>query len=141
VFLGVDEQIHRTRSGADLIAQLNSPENWLVCSLIHKFGRSEEASMEDYLEDLRTNLPPDFAPRGELFIFVDEAHRTQSGKLHRAMKEILPEAMLIGFTGTPLLKTDKLTTMETFGPYIHTLHPYLQVRRSRRGWRGPRPGV
>ncbi|GAB4531637.1 MAG: hypothetical protein Kow0063_11200 [Anaerolineae bacterium] len=51
---------------------------------------------------------------------MDEAHRTQSGKLHRAMKAILPNAMLIGFTGTPLLKRDKQTTVETFGPYIHT---------------------
>lgn len=36
------------------------------------------------------------------------------------MKEILPHAMFIGFTGTPLLKTDKRKTIEVFGPYIHT---------------------
>jgi len=120
VFLGVDEEIHRTSSGADLIDQLNSPENWLVCSLIHKFGRSEEGNVDAYIADLRRSLPANFSPKGEIFVFVDEAHRTQSGKLHRAMREILPHAMLIGFTGTPLLKTDKQTTVETFGPYIHT---------------------
>jgi len=38
VFLGVDEKIIRTKSGADLIDQLNSAENWLLCSLIHKFA-------------------------------------------------------------------------------------------------------
>ena len=32
----------------------------------------------------------------------------------------MPEALLIGFTGTPLLKKDKATSLETFGPYIHT---------------------
>ena len=42
---------------------------------------------------------------GELFIFVDECHRTQSGKLHRAMKALLPDAVFIGFTGTPAWKT------------------------------------
>jgi type I restriction enzyme R subunit len=53
-------------------------------------------------------------------VFVDEAHRTQSGKMHRAMKELLPGAMFIGFTGTPLLKGDKKTSIETFGSFIHT---------------------
>jgi type I restriction enzyme R subunit len=51
---------------------------------------------------------------------VDECHRTQSGKLHKAMKALLPEAMFIGFTGTPLLKDDKQTSLEVFGSYIHT---------------------
>jgi type I restriction enzyme R subunit len=51
---------------------------------------------------------------------VDECHRTQSGKLHEAMKALLPGAMLMGFTGTPLLKSDKRRSIETFGPYIHT---------------------
>ena len=51
---------------------------------------------------------------------MDECHRTQSGKLHEAMKALLPNAMLMGFTGTPLLKADKRRSIETFGPYIHT---------------------
>ncbi|RMD66224.1 HsdR family type I site-specific deoxyribonuclease, partial [Candidatus Parcubacteria bacterium] len=120
VFKGVEEQIYRTKSGADLIARLNSPQEWLMCSLIHKFGRSEAAAVDEYIADLQRHLPRDFRPKGDIFVFVDEAHRTQSGKLHRAMKAILPNAMLIGFTGTPLLKRDKQTTVETFGPYIHT---------------------
>ena len=56
----------------------------------------------------------------ELFVFVDECHRTQSRKLHKAMKKLLPDAMLSGFTGTPLLKDDKQWSIETFGSYIHT---------------------
>ena len=51
---------------------------------------------------------------------MDECHRTQSGKLHEAMKEILPNAVFIGFTGTPLLKADKQKSIEVFGTYIHT---------------------
>ena len=58
--------------------------------------------------------------KGEFFVFVDECHRTQSGKLHKAMKELLPNAMLIGFTGTPLLKIDKQRSVETFGKFIDT---------------------
>ena len=52
-------------------------------------------------------------------MFVDECHRTQSGKLHKAMETILPKAVFIGFTGTPLMKKDKETSLEIFGPYIH----------------------
>jgi type I restriction enzyme, R subunit len=63
---------------------------------------------------------PGFQPQGDIYVYVDECHRTQSGKLHQAMKEILPHAMLIGFTGTPLLKDDKQTSLEVFGFYIHT---------------------
>ena len=53
-------------------------------------------------------------------MFVDECHRTQSGELHKAMKTILPNALFIGFTGTPLLKADKQRSIEVFGRYIHT---------------------
>ena len=123
VFTGVNEEIYRTRSGADLASILNDLAKWLVCSLIHKFGASGEVSdrdVEEFIEEIKHNLPADFHPRGEFFVFVDECHRTQSGKLHRAMNAILPEAMLIGFTGTPLLKRDKLQSIQTFGAYIHT---------------------
>ena len=120
VFKGVSEDIYRTRSGADLVQVLDARDEWLICSLIHKFGRSEEGDIDAFVEDIRSHLPVDFFAKGELFVFVDECHRTQSGKLHRAMKTLLPEAMLIGFTGTPLLKKDKQRSIETFGPYIHT---------------------
>jgi type I restriction enzyme R subunit len=57
---------------------------------------------------------------GELIVFIDECPRTQSGKLHRVMKALMPNAVFIGFTGTPLLKKDKQTSLEVFGGYIHT---------------------
>lgn len=120
VFKGVAEQIHRTKSGADLIDVLNRSEEWLIASLIHKFGASEEGDVEAFIRDMRSHLPKGFRAKGNLFVFVDECHRTQSGKLHEAMKALLPDALLIGFTGTPLLKQDKLKSIEIFGPYIHT---------------------
>ena len=99
---------------------LGTREEWLICSLIHKFGVAEEGDVDAFVEDIKRYLPGNFVAKGELFVFVDECHRTQSGKLHGAMRELLPEATLIGFTGTPLLKDDKRRSIETFGPYIHT---------------------
>ena len=122
-FLGVDEDIYRTKSGDDLVRVLNANEEWLICSLIHKFGSGEELSekdLDEYLKEIKRSLPKNFQVKGNLFVFVDECHRTQSGKLHEAMKALLPGAMFIGFTGTPLLSRDKKTSIETFGSYIHT---------------------
>ncbi len=120
VFLGVNEAIYRTKSGADLVRVLNASDEWLVCSLIHKFGASDEGNIDAFLADITSHLPRDFRAKGDVFVFVDECHRTQSGKLHDAMHALLPGAMLIGFTGTPLLKADKRRSIETFGPYVHT---------------------
>ncbi len=124
VFYGVDEEIYRTKSGADLIATLNTTAPWLLCSLVHKFGRQseseDEGAADEFIAELKKSLPKDFRAKGDLFVFVDECHRTQSGKLHEAMKSILPEAMFIGFTGTPLMKRDKKKSIEIFGRYIHT---------------------
>ena len=124
VFTGVDEAIYRSKSGADLVATLNQPNPWLVCSLVHKFGRQSEGEDDTataaFIEDLKKSLPNDFKPKGDLFVFVDECHRTQSGKLHEAMKAVLPNALFIGFTGTPLMKRDKKKSVEVFGAYIHT---------------------
>jgi type I restriction enzyme R subunit len=124
VFNGVKEDIYRTKSGADLIATLNATKPWLVCSLIHKFGGKEEGEevgdIPGYIQELKKALPPDFVAKGNLFLFVDECHRTQSGELHKAMKAILPSAVFIGFTGTPLLRADKQRSIEVFGRYIHT---------------------
>ena len=120
VFKGVKEDIHRTKSGADLAEALRDPAKSLICSLVHKFGSSEEGNVDQYVSDLQSHLTGDLRPPGEIFVFVDECHRTQSGKLHKAMKAILPDATLIGFTGTPLLRSDKARSIEIFGPYIHT---------------------
>jgi type I restriction enzyme R subunit len=124
VFFGVDEEIYRTKSCADLIAKLNATNPWLLCSLIHKFGGKEEGEevgdIPGYIDEVKKALPPGFKPKGDLYVFVDECHRTQSGALHDAMKAILTSAMFVGFTGTPLLKADKKRSIEVFGRYIHT---------------------
>ena len=117
VFEESGEEIHRTSSGRDLMTQLGQAKPRLLCSLIHKFGRTGVDDFDAFIEELKQQASPAV---GELFVFVDECHRTQSGKLHKTMKALLPGAVFVGFTGTPLLKVDKGTTLEVFGSYIHT---------------------
>lgn len=117
VFSGVGEKIHRTTSGRDLMQQLGKAAPRLLCSLVHKFGRHEGDDFDAFIEELEAKPTQTV---GDVFLFVDECHRTQSGKLHRAMKAIVKDATFIGFTGTPLLKKDKATTLKVFERWIHT---------------------
>ncbi len=128
VFKGVDEGIIQTKSGDHLIQVISNSSERLSCSLVHKFGRkddgtepddeNDEPDIDGYVEDFLKHLPEDFEVKGDFYVFVDECHRTQSGKLHKAMTQLLPDAMLIGFTGTPLFKEDKKRSEETFGTFI-----------------------
>jgi len=127
---GVGDTIYRTTSCADLIKKINQTTPILMCSLIHKFGKrrkeNDDKAYNDYIEQLKNNLPTGFKAKGKFYVFVDECHRTQSGKLHKAMSAILPNAIFIGFTGTPLLSKKELqkrgikSSIEIFGSYIHT---------------------
>jgi type I restriction enzyme R subunit len=117
VFRDAGETIYRTSSGRDLMNQLGQPRPRLLCSLVHKFGQKDVDDFDAFIKDLEARPSQTM---GEVFVFVDECHRTQSGKLHRVMKAMMPNAVFIGFTGTPLLKKDKATSLEVFGGYIHT---------------------
>lgn len=117
VFTAAGKAISRSSSGLDLMHQLSMPSPRLLCSLVHKFGRRDVDDFEAYLKELEAQPSQTV---GDIYVFVDECHRTQSGKLHRVMKALMPNAVFIGFTGTPLLKKDKKTSLEVFGKYIHT---------------------
>ena len=121
VFHDSGETIERSSSGEDLVQQLRQAKPRLLCSLIHKFGPREgkktEAEFNAYIKQIEAAPSP---TQGEVFVFVDECHRTQNGRLHRVMRAMMPNAVFIGFTGTPLLRRDRATTRETFGGYIHT---------------------
>ncbi len=117
VFADAGETIKRTSSGRDLMSQLGQAKPRLLCSLIHKFGKKDVDNFEQFIKELEAQPCQTV---GEIFVFVDECHRTESGKLRRTMKAIMKNAVFIGFTGTPLLKTDKETSLEVFGGYIHT---------------------
>ena len=121
VFSDAGETIYRTGSGHDLMRQLGQAAPRLLCSLVHKFGLGgrgkDDAAFDCFIAELNASPSPTV---GELFVFVDECHRTQNGRLNRTMKAMMPNAVFIGFTGTPLLKQDKATSLEVFGHYIHT---------------------
>lgn len=97
----------RVTSRADLLERLRATTPRLLCALIHKFDT----------RDLKGVPPP---THGRFYVFVDEAHRTQGGDMHKQMKRWLADAIFIGFTGTPLMRDDKTTTHALFGSYIHT---------------------
>lgn len=131
-FKDTGETIARAKSSAGLIGMLNEEAPWLLCTLIHKFGKKNvegkgdmagvksEIPLEKYLEEIVAQLPQGFKAKGNIFVFIDECHRTQGGYLHEAMKTIMgKDVMMIGFTGTPLLHTQKKDTWQTFGPLIH----------------------
>jgi type I restriction enzyme, R subunit len=117
VFLAAGYPMTRASSGRNLMTHLGQAAPRLLCSLVHKFGKKGVDDFEQFVKELE-DQPCQTV--GELFVFVDECHRTQSGKLHRTMKALMPNAVFIGFTGTPLLKQDKQTSLEVFGGYIHT---------------------
>ena len=112
----LDEQIHRTfensdiragraSSGSDLINKLQSGVS-VITTLVHKFEKVENSKV--IIND------------NNVFVLVDESHRTQGGDLHKAMKKALPLACYLGFTGTPLLKKEKnKNSFYKFGGEIH----------------------
>ena len=117
VFTSAGIDIARSKSGRNLMTQLGQATPRLLCSLVHKFGRRDVDDFDAYIKELEGQPS---ATTGEVFVFVDECHRTQSGKLHRVMKATMPDAVFVGFTGTPLLRKDAQTSLEVFGGYIHT---------------------
>jgi len=105
--IGADSPSPRITSRAEFVQKLGAALPRLLCALIHKFDVS----------DLKGEPPPVI---GRFYVFVDEAHRTQGGDMNKQMKRWLEGAIFVGFTGTPLLRRDKLTTRDVFGTYIHT---------------------
>lgn len=96
---------NRARTGRHLVKLINDKQADIVTSLVHKFDTASK------------NQEPVLSR--DVFVLVDESHRTQYGELHIKMKKIFPNACYLGFTGTPLMKKDK-NTMIKFGQLIHT---------------------
>ena len=125
IFNGVKEPIVRTKSGADLFVKLADASIPVMCSLIQKFRGSngdkeiDEEDIEAFVDDLKNAVRTHAKPTGKFFVFIDEAHRTQSGSLHKYLKELLPNAIFIGFTGTPIFKNEKTLSLRIFGKIIH----------------------
>jgi type I restriction enzyme R subunit len=105
--IGAESPSPRITSRAEFVEKLGAATPRLLCALIHKIDPA----------DLKGEPPP---IHGRFYVFVDECHRTQGGDMNKQMKRWLEDAIFIGFTGTPLLRKDKLLTRDVFGTYIHT---------------------
>ena len=105
--IGAESPSPGITSRAEFVDKLGAATPRLLCALIHKFD----------VADLKGERPP---VTGRFYVFVDECHRTQGGDMNKQMKRWLEGAIFIGFTGTPLLRSDKLMTRDVFGTYIHT---------------------
>ena len=114
--INLDKQIKRTfhscgmepvraSSGEDLYRKLSERKRSIITSVIDKFQAAIKKRARDPIED------------NNIFVLVDESHRSQYGESHARMKQILPNACYIGFTGTPLMKSEKSTAMK-FGGFI-----------------------
>ena len=97
----------RADSVRDLRDILTGPTGSTVLTTVQKFQE---------LSDNKGNVPV-YSTASNVFVFVDEAHRTQYKSLAANMRTALPNAAFFGFTGTPIDKNDR-STLQTFGPYI-----------------------
>ncbi len=102
-FKNCGKQVERADSGRDL-AKLIQGQADIITTVIDKFDSVAQAKVR--------------AGNADIFVLVDESHRSQYGAIHAQMKRVFPHACYIGFTGTPLLKKEK-STVGTFGGFIH----------------------
>lgn len=99
------ETVYNAGSVAELKALLKKDSSDLVTAMVQKF---QDAEKEGGFSDLN--------PSDKIIVLADEAHRTQFGGLAMTINAALPNAPKVGFTGTPLLKTQKMD--QAFGGYI-----------------------
>lgn len=94
----------KVQSGRDLAQRIGAGSERIIFTLLQKFNSA-------------TKLPECKNTSDKIIVLVDEGHRSQGGENHERMRQALPNAAFIAFTGTPLLKEDK--TRNKFGPILH----------------------
>ncbi|MCQ0169086.1 type I restriction endonuclease subunit R [Pseudomonas sp. S12(2018)] len=99
-----DKEAAMATSGKRLAEQIGKGTERIIFSLIQKFNTA-------------TKLPECVNTSADIVVLIDEGHRSQGGENHIRMKQALPNAAFVAFTGTPLLKDDKTTNK--FGPIVH----------------------
>ncbi|MGL4605027.1 MAG: type I restriction endonuclease subunit R [Iodobacter sp.] len=99
-----DKEAAMATSGKRLAEQIGKGTERIIFSLIQKFNTA-------------TKMPECVNHSSDIIVLIDEGHRSQGGENHIRMKQALPNAAFVAFTGTPLLKDDKTTNK--FGPIVH----------------------
>jgi type I restriction enzyme R subunit len=119
------ETVYNAGSVAELKELLKKDSSDLVTAMVQKFADLEKeqakAQDENHNKQGKTQASPadafiDLNPSDKIIVLADEAHRTQFGGLAMTINAALPNAPKIGFTGTPLLKTQQMD--KAFGGYI-----------------------
>lgn len=120
----LDDQIYRTfhhcglevdqaESGKDLVRKLGDPKYRIITTVIDKFDAAVDR------KDARFD-------NSDIFVLVDEGHRSHYGPRHTRLRQVLPRACFIGFTGTPLMKKEKNTAAK-FGGIITPTYTIRQA--------------
>lgn len=101
---GLKKNVERATSGEDLLKHIKEKNSSIITTLVHKFHAAgkKRAGFEDTDENI--------------FVLIDEGHRTQGGEANLEMNKVLPNACYIAFTGTPLLKNEQ--SANKFGSFI-----------------------
>ena len=94
----------KARTGKDLAERIGKGSERILFSIINKFATAAKQ-------------PECHNPSSDMIVLVDEGHRSHGGESHERMRQALPNAAFIAFTGTPLLHKDKTTNK--FGPILH----------------------
>ncbi|MEI6378094.1 MAG: HsdR family type I site-specific deoxyribonuclease [Candidatus Falkowbacteria bacterium] len=102
---GLKKKVTRATSGSHLLKLIKDKNLDVVTTLVHKF-ESVSKKKAGFVDDSEN-----------IFVLIDEAHRSQNGMANLEMNRIIPNACYIGFTGTPLMKKEKASWMK-FGGYI-----------------------
>ncbi len=103
-FKSCGKEIKQAKTGKHLAELIQDPGVENISTIINKFNA---ALNQKTFKDSSRNI----------FVLIDESHRTQYGMMHARMRKLLPNACYIGFTGTPLMKSEKNTAAK-FGGII-----------------------
>ncbi len=112
-FVACGLEANRATSGRNLLELITEKKSGIITTLIHKFDKA--FSIKNYQD-----------PSSNIFVLVDESHRTQFGSFSARMKQMFPHACYLGFTGTPLLKKEK----NNFTKFGELIEPHYSITQA-----------
>ncbi len=115
----LDSQIYKTFAGCDVVNHDRDPCRASDGRHLSRLLAEHKAYVFSLIQKFNANPSTAYTQRDDVIVITDEAHRTQYGTLAINMRNALPNASYIGFTGTPLFKDDELTR-RVFGEYVST---------------------
>jgi len=117
----LDTQIYKTFAGCGVVDNDRDPCRATSGEHLRQLLAQHKSHIFSLIQKFNQDVDPDkpYSRRDDIIVITDEAHRTQYGTLALNMRNALPNASYIGFTGTPLFKDDEITR-RVFGDYVST---------------------